>query len=329
MKIIVDAMGGDHAPGEIVAGTLSACKKFNIEAVLVGREDALRPLIPQDAAGVSILPAADVIGMEDDQTALLKTKKESSMAVALRALKDGAGDALVSAGSTGALLVGATMIVRRIPGIRRAALAPLLPTAQGNALLIDCGANVECTPEYLLQFATMGAHYMQSVLGVAQPRVGLLNNGAEEHKGMPLQQETYQLLKTAPVNFIGNIEGRDVPLGAADVIVADGFTGNILLKTMEGVGLFFAGELKSIFLKNAASKLAALLVRDGIRSFKKKMDYNETGGAPLLGIAKPVIKAHGSSKAKTFESAIAQAVTYVEQGVIDKIARSVESGAEA
>lgn len=329
MKIIVDAMGGDHAPGEIVAGTLSACKKFNIEAVLVGREDALRPLIPQDAAGVSILPAADVIGMEDDPTALLKTKKESSMAVALRALKDGAGDALVSAGSTGALLVGATMIVRRIPGIRRAALAPLLPTAQGNALLIDCGANVECTPEYLLQFATMGAHYMQSVLGVAQPRVGLLNNGAEEHKGMPLQQETYQLLKTAPVNFIGNIEGRDVPLGAADVIVADGFTGNILLKTMEGVGLFFAGELKSIFLKNAASKLAALLVRDGIRSFKKKMDYNETGGAPLLGIAKPVIKAHGSSKAKTFESAIAQAVTYVEQGVIDKIARSVESGAEA
>ena len=292
-------------------------------------QDALRPLIPQDAAGVSILPAADVIGMEDDQTALLKTKKESSMAVALRALKDGAGDALVSAGSTGALLVGATMIVRRIPGIRRAALAPLLPTAQGNALLIDCGANVECTPEYLLQFATMGAHYMQSVLGVAQPRVGLLNNGAEEHKGMPLQQETYQLLKTAPVNFIGNIEGRDVPLGAADVIVADGFTGNILLKTMEGVGLFFAGELKSIFLKNAASKLAALLVRDGIRSFKKKMDYNETGGAPLLGIAKPVIKAHGSSKAKTFESAIAQAVTYVEQGVIDKIARSVESGAEA
>ncbi len=329
MKIIVDAMGGDHAPGEIVAGTLSACKKFNIEAVLVGREDALRPLIPQDAAGVSILPAADVIGMEDDPTALLKTKKESSMAVALRALKDGAGDALVSAGSTGALLVGATMIVRRIPGIRRAALAPLLPTAQGNALLIDCGANVECTPEYMLQFATMGAHYMQSVLGVAQPRVGLLNNGAEEHKGMPLQQETYQLLKTAPVNFIGNIEGRDVPLGAADVIVADGFTGNILLKTMEGVGLFFAGELKSIFLKNAASKLAALLVRDGIRSFKKKMDYNETGGAPLLGIAKPVIKAHGSSKAKTFESAIAQAVTYVEQGVIDKIARSVESGAEA
>ncbi len=328
MKIIVDAMGGDHAPGEIVAGALSACKKFNIEAVLVGREDALRPLIPQDAAGVSILPAADVIGMEDDPTALLKTKKESSMAVALRALKDGAGDALVSAGSTGALLVGATMIVRRIPGIRRAALAPLLPTAQGNALLIDCGANVECTPEYLLQFATMGAHYMQSVLGVAQPRVGLLNNGAEEHKGMPLQQETYQLLKTAPVNFIGNIEGRDVPLGAADVIVADGFTGNILLKTMEGVGLFFAGELKSIFLKNAASKLAALLVRDGIRSFKKKMDYNETGGAPLLGIAKPVIKAHGSSKAKTFESAIAQAVTYVEQGVIDKIARSVESRAE-
>ena len=323
MKIIVDAMGGDHAPGEIVAGALSACKKFNIEALLVGREDALRPLIPQDAAGVSILPAADVIGMEDDPTALLKTKKESSMAVALRALKDGAGDAVVSAGSTGALLVGATMIVRRIPGIRRAALAPLLPTAQGNALLIDCGANVECTPEYLLQFATMGAHYMQSVLGVAQPRVGLLNNGAEEHKGTPLQQETYQLLKTAPVNFIGNIEGRDVPLGAADVIVADGFTGNILLKTMEGVGSFAGHALGDIFKKNLLTKLAAAMVMPGLRAFKAQLDPNKVGGTAFIGISKPVIKAHGSSNAEAIDNAIGQAKQVAESGIIGQIQENV------
>lgn len=328
MKIIVDAMGGDHAPEEIVAGTVSACKKFGIEALLVGKEEMIRPLLPDDAAGISILHAEDIITMEDDPTTLLKAKKESSMAVALRALRDGEGDALVSAGSTGALLVGATMIVKRIPGIRRAALSPLLPTAKGKALLIDCGANVECTPEYLLQFATMGSYYMQCVMGIDTPRVGLLNNGAEEHKGTPLQQETYRLLKDAPVHFVGNIEGRDVALGAADVVVTDGFTGNVLLKTIEGVGLFFTGELKAIFMKNILTKLAAVFVKDGIRAFKKKMDYNETGGAPLLGIAKPVIKAHGSAKAKTFESAIAQAITYVEQGIIEKIGKSVESGAK-
>ena len=330
MRIIIDAMGGDNAPKEIVKGAVRAKRELGVDVTLVGIEDRVRACLEAEGCGdIDVVNASEVITMEDDPSTATRRKKDSSMAVALTMLKDGKGDAVVSAGSTGALLTGATLTVKRIHGIRRAALAPVLPAGEHGVMLIDCGANVECTAEYLLQFATMGAHYMQSVLGVAQPRVGLLNNGAEEHKGMPLQQETYQLLKTAPVNFIGNIEGRDVPLGAADVIVADGFTGNILLKTMEGVGLFFAGELKSIFLKNAASKLAALLVRDGIRSFKKKMDYNETGGAPLLGIAKPGIKAHGSSKAKTFESAIAQAVTYVEQGVIDKIARSVESGAEA
>lgn len=327
MKIIVDAMGGDNAPGEIVAGTVSACKKFGIEALLIGRESEIAPLIPEDAVGITIKNADDVITMEDDPMSLLKAKKDSSLAVALRALRDGEGDALVSAGSTGAVLVGATMIVKRIRGIRRAALAPLLPTATGKALLIDCGANVECTPEYLVQFATMGSYYMQCVMGIDSPRVGLLNNGAEEHKGTPLQQETYKLLKETPVNFVGNIEGRDVAFGAADVVVTDGFSGNVLLKTMEGVGLFFAGELKSMFKKNIITKLAALCVKDGIKSFKKKMDYNETGGAPLLGICKPIIKAHGSAKAKTFESAIAQAITYVEQGMIEKITKASESEA--
>ena len=327
MKIIVDAMGGDNAPGEIVAGTLSAVKKFGIEAILVGKEAEIAPLIPENTSGVSILNADDIITMEDDPMSLLKAKKESSMAVALRALKDGVGDALVSAGSSGALLVGATMIVKRIRGIRRAAFSPILPTAKGKALLIDSGANAECTPEYLVQFATMGARYMQAVRQIESPRVGLINNGTEEHKGTPLQQEAHKLLREAPINFIGNIEGRDVPSGNVDVIVTDGFTGNVLLKTFEGVGLFFSNELKSMFKKNIFTMLTAMILKDGIKSLKKKMDYNETGGAPLLGISKPVIKAHGSAKAKTFESAIAQAILYVEQGVIEKIEKSIESEA--
>lgn len=324
MKIIVDAMGGDHAPNEIVAGTLEAVREYGIEALLVGREADIRACMDENLPGVSILNADDVISMEDDPATLLRAKKNSSMAVALTALRDGMGDALVSAGSTGALLVGSTMIVKRISGIRRAALSPILPTASGGALLIDCGANVECTPEYLLQFATMGAHYTKCVLNISNPRVGLLNNGTEEHKGTPLQQEAFKLLKDAPINFIGNIEGRDVALGAADVVVTDGFTGNVLLKTMEGVGLFFASELKNIFMKNTKSKIAALMVKDGIKAFKKKMDYNETGGAPLLGIEKPVIKAHGSAKVQTFKSAIAQAISYVNNDIITKISASIE-----
>ena len=330
MKIIVDAMGGDHAPGEIVAGALSACKKFNIEAVLVGREDALRPLIPQDAAGVSILPAADVIGMEDDPTALLKTKKESSMAVALRALKDDAGDALVSAGSTGALLVGATMIVRRIPGIRRAALAPLLPTAQGNALLIDCGANVECTPEYLLQFATMGAHYMQSVLGVAQPRVGLLNIGEEEEKGCQLTKATYALLKKAKLNFTGNVEARGVLNGGADVIVCDGYHGNLVIKASEGaisaIFKMLRRELNATFI----SKLGAALSRPAFRRVKRRMDVNEVGGGPLLGVRGAVVKPHGNSTGHAFFCCLRQARQMLAGNVVGIIEQleQIEGGNE-
>jgi glycerol-3-phosphate acyltransferase PlsX len=247
------------------------------------------------------------------------------MTVALRALANGEGDALVSAGSTGALLIQSTLIAKRIKGIRRAALSPLLPTENGKALLIDCGANAECTPEYLLQFAYMGAYYMENVFNVKNPRVGLLNIGTEPHKGDKLRQAAFELLSGTGerINFIGNIESRDVLYGAADVIVTDGFTGNILLKAIEGAGLYFARELKGIFMKSVLTKLSALMVSGGIRGFKRKFDYNETGGAPLLGISKPVIKAHGSANAVAFKNAIGQAYEFVNTGIIGKIEKDI------
>lgn len=251
------------------------------------------------------------------------------MAAALRMLSAGEGDALVSSGNTGALLVGSTMYVKRIRGVRRAALAPLMPTAsEKGSLLIDSGANVECTPEYLLQFAYMGSFYAQKQMGIPSPKVGLVNNGAEASKGTPMLKETYALLQQAGqagrLNFIGNIEGRDVPFGAADVVLCDGFTGNILLKTYEGVGLYFAGEMKKMFTKSLGTKVGALLVKDGLQAFKKKMDYKEVGGAPLLGISKPVVKAHGSSDPRAFRSAIRQAIQYADSGIISSITENIQ-----
>jgi len=327
MKIIIDAMGGDNAPEEIVKGACLAAKEFGVHIVLVGRENEIERYLDKDA-DVSIVNAEEVVTMDDDPTTAMKHKKDASMTVALRLLANGEGDAMISAGSTGALLVQATLIVKRIRGVRRAALAPIMPTANGGALLIDSGANADCSPEYLQQFALMGASYTKLALGLENPRIGLLNNGTEEHKGGELQQKTYQLLKAAHekgmINFVGNIEGRDVVFGGADVIVTDGFSGNILLKTVEGVAMFFTKELKGIFMKNIKTKLAALLVKDGIRNFKKKMDYNETGGAPLLGISKPVIKAHGSSKAYALRSAVKQAIDYVNANSIEEITRNLK-----
>ena len=323
-------MGGDNAPGEIVRGACLAAREFGIEVALVGREEEIAPhLSGQEGTSVQVVDARDVISMDDNPSTVMKEKKDASMTVALRMLAADEGDAVVSAGSTGALLIQSTLLVKRIKGIRRAALAPVIPTAKGGALLIDCGANAECTPEYLLQFALMGASYAERVLGMKDARVGLVNNGTEEHKGGALQQQAYQLLKSESAagkfRFVGNIEGRDVALGAADVVVCDGFTGNVLLKTMEGVGIFFTNELKGIFKKNPLTKLSALMVKDGIKAFKKKMDYNETGGAPLLGIAKPVIKAHGSSKAFTLRSAIEQAMHYIQAGSIREIEQSLQT----
>lgn len=328
MRIIVDAMGGDNAPNEIVLGALAAAKRFGVDILLVGKEELIRPLIPEDANGITVLNAEQVVTMEDDPMSVLRAKKDSSMAYAFKALRDGEGDAVVSAGNSGAILAAGTMIVKRIKGIRRAAFAPIMPTMTGETLLIDSGANAECTPEYLLQFATMGTHYIKAVRGVENPKVGLLNNGVEEHKGTPMHQETYKVLRDADINFYGNVEGRDVPEGKVDVVVADGFSGNVLLKTFEGVGNFFLKELKVIFGKNIFTKLATMVLMSGVKALKKKTDHNEVGGAPLLGISKPVFKAHGSAKARTIENAIGQAIAYVEQGVIAKITESISEAAE-
>lgn len=328
MKIIVDAFGGDNAPLEILKGCELAVNELGVEIILTGNEEIINKVMSENGISkhkMEIVNAQSVITMEDDPTAVLRQKKDSSMAIGLSLLSEGKGDAFVTAGSTGAVLSGATLIVKRIKGIKRAALAPLLPTNNGYAMLIDCGANIENKAEYLAQFGVMGSAYMEKIMKVKNPKVGLVNNGTEETKGGELQLEAFKQLKEMPINFIGNIEGRDIPLGTADVVVADGFTGNVILKTVEGMGIAFSKNLKDVFYKNIKTKIAALLLKNELKEFKKKMDYTETGGAPLMGIAKPVIKAHGSSNAKAFKNAIRQAKLFCENGVIKAIEDYLES----
>ncbi len=334
MKIVVDAMGGDNAPLEIVKGALMAAREFDVEITLVGRgEDILRALqelgeedLPSN---VEIAGASQVVEMEDDPATVTRVKSDSSMTVGLKLLHDGKADAMVSAGSTGALLSGATLVVKRIRGIRRACLAPVIPTpTNGGTLLVDAGANAECTPEYLLQFAYMGSFYAKFFKGVDRPKVGLLNIGVEETKGSGLYKEAHRLLKEAGeegrINFIGNVEARDVLEGLCDVLVADGFAGNVLLKSIEGTGIFFMGEMKSMFKRSAMTKMAALILKDDLKRLKKMMNSEEVGGTVLLGVQKPVIKAHGSSKAYAIRSAVKQAMTAVESAVTKTIAENVE-----
>ena len=247
------------------------------------------------------------------------------MAVGLQALADGKGDAFVSAGSTGALVVGSTFIAKRIKGVKRPALAPILPSANGHIILMDGGANVDCRPEMLMQFGIMGSCYMEKVMGISSPKVGLLNVGAEDTKGREIDKEAYKLLQNAPVDFYGNLEARDLPKGVCQVAVSDGFTGNIALKLYEGMGSFFAGELKGMLMGGLGGKLAALLIMKKVKAFKKKLDYKEVGGAVLMGIAKPVIKAHGSSDARAFYNAVRQAKQCVDGDVIGEITRSLEA----
>ena len=331
MKIIVDAMGGDHAPLEIVKGALRAKKELGVELLLVGREEAIREILTQENAemtGIEIVDAREVISMEDDPSTATRRKKDSSMAVALNLLRDERGDAVVSAGSTGALLTGATLTVKRIKGIRRAALAPVLPAGEHGVMLIDCGANVECTAEYLLQFGYMGSFYAKKLMGCENPRVGLLNVGTEDTKGGELQHQTFALLKQAHeegrINFIGNVEGTGVFNGSADVIVTDGFTGNVLLKGTEGVIKYMMKALKGVFYSSTKNKLAALVLKKYLAAMKKSMDVNEVGGTALVGISKPVIKAHGSSNEASFFAAIRQAVVFVQSGIIDEIKENID-----
>ena len=332
MRNIVDAMGGDNAPLAPVQGALQAVKEYGVEVVLVGRgEEILKALRSEGVdglpKGLSITHADQVVEMCDNPATAFKEKKDSSLTVGLNMVKNGEGDAFVSAGSTGALLAGATLLVKRIKGIRRAAMAPVVPTGGGGAVLVDCGATAGGTPEFLLQFAFMGSYYAERVLGRPEPKVGLLNIGGEPSKGTDLQREAYALLKQAGeegrINFVGNVEAREAVEGAVDVIVADGYSGNIFLKTMEGTGLFLAREIKKMFMRSLRSKLAALLVKDGIRDFKKLLDSNEVGGTALVGIARPVIKAHGSSNGTAMKNAIRQAVEFTRSGMIEDITENV------
>ena len=333
MKIIIDAMGGDNAPLEIVKGALSAHSRFGCDIVFTGDEAAIRAAAArcgaaQLPAGVAIHPTTETVEMCDDPATVFRRKKDTSMGAALTMLRDGEGDAVVSAGSTGALLTGATLITKRIHGIRRAAMAPVIPTTTGSAVLIDCDANAECTPEYLLQFAYLGNFYAQRVLGVATPRVGLLNIGAEDSKGTDLQRQTLALLRAADargdLHFIGNIEAKDAIKGGCDVIVTDGFSGNVMLKSIEGVGSFAGSALKGMFKKNLLTKLAALLVMPGLNAFKARLDPNKVGGTAFIGISRPVIKAHGGSNAEAIENAVGQAIQVAESGITGAIAAHID-----
>lgn len=329
MRIIIDAMGGDNAPAEIVKGAVMAKQRLGVELTLVGRAEDVRACLENEGCSeIDVVDAREVISMEDDPSTATRRKKDSSMAVALNLLKEGKGDAVVSAGSTGALLTGATLTVKRIRGIRRAALAPVLPAGEHGVMLIDCGANVECTAEYLLQFAFMGSFYAKKIMGCESPRVGLLNVGTEDTKGGDLQHQTFALLKKAGeegrINFIGNVEGTDVYAGKVDVVVTDGFTGNVMLKATEGTIKYIMKQLKGVFYKNTKNKLAAAMLKKDLGIMKKSMDVNEVGGTALVGISKPVIKAHGGSDANAIKNAIFRAKEYAESGFIEDIEANID-----
>lgn len=328
MKVIVDAMGGDNAPEAIVRGSLYARDRLGTELVLVGQKEEIeRCLGDADRKGIEIRDAREIVTMHDDPSTATRRKKDSSMTVALTMLKNGEGDAVVSAGSTGALLTGATLTVKRIRGIRRAAMAPVLPGRAGDIILIDCGANAECTAEYLLQFAYMGSFYAKRLMGMDKPRVGLLNIGTEETKGGALQHNAYALLQKAHnegrLNFVGNVESSTMFFGGVDVVVTDGFSGNIVLKTAEGVAKWLFAELKDVFMQSGKNKLAAAVIKKDVKGVAKRIDPNEVGGTALLGISRPVIKAHGSSGDEAFFAAIRQAEAFAASGIIEDITKNV------
>ena len=334
MRIILDAMGGDNAPLAPVMGAIDAAKDFGAQITLVGRgEEILKTLrdngIDTLPTGVAIADAEEVVDMHDDPANVVRKKKNSSMIVGLRMLSEGEGDAFISAGSTGALLSGATLVVKRVKGIRRAAMGPCMPNkAGGKTVLLDCGANAECTPEFLLQFGIVGALYARKTLNISNPKVGLLNIGTEDSKGTPLQKEAHALLTDAHnkglLNFIGNIEGRDVLLGEVDVVVCDGFSGNVLLKSIEGTAMFMGSLMKhKIFKRNWLSMIGYLFCKKGVDDVMKMMDYREIGGTQFLGIKKPVIKAHGSSDRLAFRNAVRQAMEAVQNDISADLEQSL------
>ena len=335
MKIILDAMGGDNAPLAPVMGAVQAARDFGAQITLVGRgEEILEVLRNQGVgdlpAGVEIANADEVVDMHDDPANVIRKKKNSSMVVGLKMLAEDQGDAFISAGSTGALLSGATLLVKRVKGIRRAAMGPAMPNkAGGKTVILDCGANAECTAEFLLQFALVGSLFAKKSFGVENPKIGLLNIGTEDTKGTQLQKDTYALLMDAKekglVNFVGNVEARDVPLGAVDVVVCDGFAGNVLLKSIEGTAMFMGSLMKhKIFKRSLLSKLGYLFCKPGVDDVMKMMDYREIGGTQFLGIRKPVIKAHGSSDALAFRNAVKQAMDAAKNDISQELEQGLK-----
>ena len=324
VKVIVDAFGGDHAPLEVIRGCERAVRELGVSIILTGSEQKIKACATENGIsleGMEIVHTDDVFDIHEEPKELIKSGKNTSMAVGLTLLAENRGDAFVSAGSTGALVFGATFIVKRIKGIKRIAPSPVMPGDKGSFILVDAGANTECRPEMLVQFAAMGSAYMEKVMGVSSPKVGLLNIGSEETKGRDLEIEAYKLLESSGLNFVGNIEARDIPDGEVQVVVTDGFTGNVVLKLYEGLGSFFSKKIKWIF--SGAGKLGALLSLGKIRTFRRQMDYKEVGGSALLGVKKPVIKAHGSSDGTAFFNAVRQAKRCVEGDVAGVIERYV------
>ena len=325
-NIAIDVMGGDHAPGEIIQGCVMASQEIKSKLILVGKEDMIKKELkkytyPLDR--ITIVNTQQVITMEDSPVQAIRRKKDSSMVVGLNLVKKKEADAFVSAGNTGALLTGATLIVGRIKGVQRPGLASLIPTDQGFSLLIDCGANADAKANYLLQFAHMGAIYMKRLMGVNNPSIGLINIGVEEEKGNTLVKEAHALLSESNINFIGNIEARDIPLGEADVLVCDGFVGNIVLKHMEGFGMWVFKLLKDELTKTWIRKIGAFILTPALRSLKNRFDYSEHGGAPLLGLNGLVIKTHGSAKAKQVKHTILQADELAKQNVVAEIENNI------
>lgn len=331
MKIAIDAFGGDNAPDEVVKGAVDAVKEYGVDIVLTGDTKKLDECFERlglSKEHITFEHADGVIEIEDNPKMILKEKKNCSMGVAMQMVADGRADAMISAGSTAALVMGGTLIVKRIKGVKRPSLTPVMPGLNNMYILLDGGANVDCRPDMLRQFAVMGSVYMNKIMGVDNPKVGLLNVGAEEEKGRELEQETYALLKNSTLNFTGNVEARNAALGEVDVVVTDGFTGNIYLKTVEGMGKFMKASLKKIFLRNLGTKIGAMFTMKGIKEISKQMDYRETGGSPLLGTAKPVLKAHGSSDALAFKNAVRQAKDFVERNVIAEMEKVLSENTE-
>ena len=327
MTIIIDAMGGDNAPAEILKGASQAVKEYGVEIIAVGNSEKIAEAVKEhaiDMAHIRVVDAKEEISMCDEPTAAVRKKKDSSMVVGMNLLTKGEGDAFVSAGSTGALLTGATLIVKRLKGVKRPAIGTVIPGTQKPYLLLDAGANVECRPEMLEAFGIMGSVYMERAMNRQNPSVALVNNGSEESKGTPVYVEAHARMKqNKQMRFVGNIEPRDIPTGQADVVVCDGFTGNVILKLTEGLAKSLVGELKKVFLRSVGTKIGYLLVKGGLRDFKKMLDADEHGGALMMGVTKPVIKAHGSSNAKAFKNAIRQAKRCVEGNVVENMAQKL------